>query len=368
MKLRTTLTALAVVGLTVGFTPMSARADAISDFYKGKTMTLIVSTGGGSYVAIARTIADHMPRYIPGKPNMIAKAMPGAGHVKATNFMYTKAPKDGTFIASIGNSVPQHEATSGKGVRFESAKFNWLGSTGISNLMAVSLTSAGVKSIDDARKKEVISGGTGTGSGTVLYPTILNNLLGTKFKIIIGYRSAGNIDLAMERGEVHARHGYSYGSFDRSHPDWIKTGRAVFLYQVGLDRKLGPAGVPLMVDLAKNDEQREIMRFFSRTVGLGRPYLAPPGLPADRVSALRAAFAATLKDPAFLADMKKRHLDLFPQTWQEVADNVSAIVNMRKDMLEKAKSVMERKGLVNCKIFSDPKNCRSKKKKKKKKS
>jgi hypothetical protein len=282
--------------------------------------------------------------------------------------MYTKAPKDGTFIASIGNSVPQHEATSGKGVRFESTKFNWLGSTGISNLMAVSLASAGVKSIADAQQKETIAGGTGTGSGTVLYPTILNNLLGTKFKIIIGYRSASNIDLAMERGEVHARHGYSYGSFARSHPDWIQSGKAVFLYQVGLNPKLGPAGVPLMVDLAKNDEQREIFRFFSRTVGLGRPYLAPPGLPADRVKALRSAFAATMKDPAFLADMKKRHLDLFPQTWQEVAENVSGIINMRKDMLEKAKIVMERKGLVNCKVFSDPKNCRSKKKKKKKKS
>lgn len=355
----------AAIAAGLAFASTATSADAVEDFYKSKTMTVIVSSGGGSYVLIAQTIADHMPNHIPGNPTMIAKSMPGAGHVNATNFLYNNAPQDGTFLGSIGNSIPQHEVTDGKGVRFESAKFNWIGSTGISNLMAVVMSSADVKSLADAKKKEVLAGGTGAGSGTVLYPTILNNLMGTKFKIIIGYRSAGDIDLAMERGEVQMRHGYSYGSFSRAHPKWIEEGKANFLYQVGLSPKMGPDGVPLMVDLAENDEQREILRFFSRTVALGRPYLTTPNVPADRLAALRMAFDKTMNDPKFKADMDKRHLDLFPQGWKEVTENVTAIVNTPKDMVRKAVAVMERKGMVDCKAFSDPKNCREAKKKKK---
>lgn len=365
---RKILTALGVSALAVGLAATSARAESLEEFYKSKTVTLIVSSGGGSYVAIARTIAKHMPDFIPGKPTMIVKSMPGAGHIKATNFMYNSAPKDGSYLASIGNSVPQHAVTGGKGVRFEAEKFNWIGSTGISNLMAVVMGSAGVKSVADARKTPVISGGTGAGSGTVLYPTILNNMFGTQFKIIIGYRNAGNIDLAMERGEVQARHGYSFGSFDRSHPDWIKNGTAVFLYQVGLSDRMGPKGVPLMVDLAQNDEQREILRFFSRTVALGRPYLAPPGIPADRLAALRGGFSKTMANEKFIAEMKRRNLDLFPQDWKEVSETVAAIINTPKPMVQKAVAVMERKGMVDCKVFTNPKNCKSKKKRKKKKN
>ncbi len=349
------LGAVAAAGIALGMG--SARADAVADFYKGKTVTIIISSGGGAYNIIARTVADHMPRHLPGNPTMIGRDMPGAGHVNATNFLYNNAPKDGTHIGTIGNTIPQHEVTDGKGVRFESAKFNWLGSTGISNLMTVVWHTAGVKTIEDAKTREVLSGGTGAGSGTVLYPTILNNLLGTKFKIIIGYRSASDIDLAMERGEMQARHGYSYGSFARAHPDWIESGKAYFLYQVGLSEKMGPPGVPLMMDLAQNEEQREIIRFFSRTVGLGRPYLAPPDVPADRLAALRAAFSATMRDPQFVADMNKRNLDLFPQDWQEVTENVLGIVNAPKALIEKAMAVTERGETIDCAVFTNPENC-----------
>ena len=364
---KATLLTATVTGIVLGLGQLpNARADTVEDFYKDKTVTIIVSSGGGSYVAIAQTITRHMPRHLPGAPTMIAKSMPGGGHVNATNHMYNNAPKDGTHIATIGNSIPQHQVIDGRGVRFDATKFNWLGSTGISNLMSVVWHTAGVKTIEDVKKKEVIAGGTGAGSGTVLYPTILNNLIGTKFKIVIGYRSAGGIDLAMERGEVHARNGYSYGSFARAHPDWIKDGKAYFLYQVGLNPAMGPKGVPLMTDLAENDEQREIMRLFSRTVALGRPYLAPPDVPADRVAALRAAFSATMKDPQFVAEMDKRNLDLFPQDWKEVTESVTAIVNLPPELIAKAKAVMQRTGTVDCAVFSDPKNCRAAKKGKKK--
>ena len=366
MKLRTTLTTLAVAGLAASFTPTSARAGAVSDFYKGKLVTVIVSAGGGTYTLIARAVAKHMPAHVPGKPTMIVKNMPGAGHVRATNFMYNHAAKDGSFIATIGNSIPLHQTLGRKGVRFDARKFNWLGSTGISNLMTVVWGKAGVKTLEDAKKKDVISGGTGAGSGTVIYPTLMNNLLGTRFKIVIGYRRAGNIDLAMERGEVSARSGYSYGSLALNHPDWIKNGTVTFPVQVGLDRNKGPKGVPLLVDLAQNDDQRKIFKLFSGTVELGRPYLTTPGVPAERLKALRAAFKATLKDSNFLATQKKTKFDLYPTSWQNVSKTVAAMIDSPAGVVKKAKAAMKRRGTIACKSFTEAKNCKSKKNKKKK--
>jgi tripartite-type tricarboxylate transporter receptor subunit TctC len=358
--------AMIAAGLAVAMVP-GAQADAISKFYKGKVVTLIVSAGGGTYTLIARTVARHMPKHLGGSPTMIVKNMPGAGHVRASNFMYTKAAKDGTYIATIGNSIPLHQAINGKGVRFDARKFNWLGSTGISNLMTAVWHKAGVNTIEDAKKTTVISGGTGSGSGTVVYPTLMNNILGTKFKIVIGYRRAGNIDLAMERGEVMARSGYSYGSLALRHPDWLRSNKVKLLVQVGLDRARGPAGVPLLVDLAKDKKQREIFKLFSGSVALGRPYLTTPGVPADRLAALRKAFAATIADPAFLKEQKKRKFDLFPTTWQAVSKSVNAIVGISPELVKKAKAAMKRRGTIKCKTFTDPKNCKNKKKKKKKK-
>jgi tripartite-type tricarboxylate transporter receptor subunit TctC len=159
-----------------------------------------------------------MPKHIPGEPTIVVKQMPGAGHVLATNFMYNQAPKDGTHIATIGNTIPLHQALDGKGARYEANKFNWLGTTGISNLMTVALASTGLKSIQDVMVREVTAGSTGAGSGTSLYPTVMNKVLGTKFKIVAGYQRAVEIDLAMERGEVDVRSGFAT-AFDVEHPD-----------------------------------------------------------------------------------------------------------------------------------------------------
>lgn len=366
MLIRTIAGAIAGLAVLASGAHMS-KADAVSDFYKGKIVTIIVSTGGGTYTLVARTIARHMPRHLPGVPTMIVKNMPGAGHVRATNFMYNHAPKDGTYLATIGNSIPLHQTLGRKGVRFDVRKFNWLGSTGITNLMTAVWHTAGVKSIEDAKKKDVISGGTGAGSGTVIYPMVMNKLLGTRFKVVIGYRRAGNIDLAMERGEVVARSGYSYGSLSRRHPDWIKDKKVSFPVQVGIDRSRGPKGVPLLLDLAQNEDQRQIFKLFSGTVAMGRAYLTTPGVPADRLAALRKAFAATLKDKKFLAEQKKTKFDLVPTSAEEVAKIVTDMVNTPAAIVAKAKAAMAKTGTVDCKKFTDAKNCRSKKKRKKKK-
>lgn len=322
-----------------------ASADAVADFYKGKTVTIVVSTGeGGTYDTIARTLAQVMPKHIPGQPHMVPRHMPGAGHVLATNFMFNQAAKDGTYIATIGNSIPLHQILDGKGVRYDARKFNWLGTTGISNLMTVAWATSGVKTFDDVLKKEVTAGSTGAGSGTMLYPTVVNNVLGAKFKIIAGYRKATEIDLAMQREEVVVRSGFSYGSLSNEHPDWIRDKKVNFLFQVGGIREADLPDVPLMTELAKTDEQRQILKLISSTVALGRPYLTTPEIPADRLNALRAAFNATMKDSEFLAAAKKLDFDLKPLGAGAVAEIVNDTVNTPADIVEKAKAAMEGAG------------------------
>jgi tripartite-type tricarboxylate transporter receptor subunit TctC len=337
--MRKELMVTAIAAAALASLPLSA--ETLEDFYKGKTVNIVVSTGeGGTYDTVARSIARYMPKHIPGEPIMILRYMPGAGHVVATNYMYNQAPKDGTYIATIGNSIPQHQVLDGKGVRFDARKFNWLGSTGISNLMTAAWAASGVKTIDDAYKHEVTAGSTGAGSGTMLYPTITNNVVGTKFKIISGYRRATEIDLAMERGEVVVRAGFSLGSLSNEHPDWISEKKVNFLFQVGGKREESLPDVPLMSDLGRTDEEKRIMRILSGPVALGRPYLAPQDIPADRVTALRVAFAATMKDPAFLAEAKKLKFDLRPLDGDEVAEIVNDTIDISPALAAKAKAAI----------------------------
>ena len=332
-------------GLLVVASVSRAEADAVADFYKGKTITLVVSTGvGGTYDAVARQIARFMPKHIPGEPTIVVKQMPGAGHVLATNFMYGQAPKDGTHIATVGNPIPLHQVLGGEGVRYEAQKFNWLGTTGISNLMTVALASSGIASIQDAMAREVTAGSTGAGSGTSLYPTVMNKVLGTKFKIVAGYQRATEIDLAMERGEVEVRSGFSYGSLATEHPDWIRDKKAVFLVQVGGLREPDLPNVPLMSDLAKTDEQRKILTLISSTVALGRPYLTTPDVPADRLAALRHAFMATLADAAFLAEARKLNFDLRPADAAAVTGIVADAIASPADVVAKTKEAIGEMG------------------------
>lgn len=332
-----------VVALAAG----SASAESVEEFYKGKQITLIVSSSGGSYDLVYRTAIRTMSKHIPGNPGFIAKNMPGAGHVNATNFMYNQAPSDGTHVATIGNTIPLHQILDGKGVRYDATKFNWIGTTGISNLMTVAWAASGVKTIDDVFKREVIAGGTGTGSGTVLYPTVANNVLGTKFKIIVGWRSAGEIDLAMERGEIHSRNGFSLGSLLIEHPEWVSEKKLNFLMQVGGEREAMFPDVPLMSDLARNDEEREILKLISSTVALGRPLLTTPQIPADRLAALRKAFDATMQDREFLAEAEKQKFDLRPAGWEKTTKIVADTVNASPAIIEKAKLAMERSQIAS---------------------
>jgi tripartite-type tricarboxylate transporter receptor subunit TctC len=325
-------------------TPLAARAAAQlasdSDFFKGKTITLITSTGvGGTYDVVARLVARHMPRHIPGNPTMIVENMPGGGNVLATNYMYNIAPKNGTAIATIHSAMPLQQVLNSGGIRYDCDKFNWLGSTGPQNEVILVWHTAGITSIAQAREKQVVLGGTGAGAGIVLLPIVVNRLLGTKFKIVTGYRTSEDVNLGMERGEVQAR-AFSIGSITSQHPDWISDHKVAFLVQAGVRRDKALPDVPLLTDLAKTDEQRRIFKLISSSPALGQPYVAPPGVPADRLAVLRNAFAATLKDPAFLADASKIRFTIEPMSADEVAQIVHDTVATPPGIVAKAKTAM----------------------------
>ena len=312
-------------------------------FFEGKTITIITSTGsGGSYDITARLLSRHMPRHIPGTPVMIVQNMPGGGNVIATNHLYNVAPRDGTMIATLHNAIPLHQVLDGSGVRYDASKFNWLGSTGPENEVIFTWHTTGVTNIEEARKKEVILGGTGAGSGIVIIPTAMNNLLGTKFKMVMGYKSSEDLNLALQRGEVEAR-AFSMASVKGQRADWIKEKKINFIAQAGAHRAHEIPDVPLLTELAKNDEQREILKLISSPPSLGRPFTAPPEVPAERLAILRQAFEATLKDTAFLAEAEKLKIDIDPMSAAEVSQIVRDVVNAAPDVVAKARVMMGEK-------------------------
>ncbi len=319
-----------------------ARAETVESFYKGKTVTIVVSTGvGGVFDLTARTVAKYMPKYIPGRPTMIVKNMPGGGHVLATNFMFNQAAKDGTFIGLVNNGMPLHQVLDGRGVRFDAAKFNWLGSAGLSNLMTVAWSTAGVRTIDDVMTHELITAATGAGSNGFIYPNAMNLVLGTKFKIVLGYKSSPEADLAMERGEAQARAGFSLSAILQEHPDWITDKKVAVLVQAGAEREQQFPDVPLMHELAKTPEQRRMLSLISSPVSLGRPFFTTPDTPPERVAALREAYAATMKDADFLTEARALNLDIKPMDAERVTQIVDETINVPADLIAKAKAVLD---------------------------
>lgn len=332
----------AVVLVLLSLDTTVAQADTTEGFYKGKTVTIVTSTGvGGPFDLTARALARHMPRHIPGVPTMIVRNMPGGGHVLATNFMYTQAEKDGTAIATVNNSVPLHQILDGRGVRYDARKFNWLGSTGTSNLLTVAWHTSGFRSMADVMARELVTGATGVGSGTFIYPNAMNVVLGTKFKIVMGYKSTAELDLALERGEVFGRSGASLAGILQERPTWIREKKVFVLTQVGTERERDYPDVPLMHELAASPDQREILTLISLPPALGRPFFAPPDVPAGRLAALRRAFEATMKDEGFLAEARQLSLDMNPFGGERAAAIVNQTINSSPELIARAKAVLE---------------------------
>jgi tripartite-type tricarboxylate transporter receptor subunit TctC len=321
-------------------TQSRAQAPDAADFYKGKTIALVTSTGvGGTYDVVARFAARYMPAYIPGAPIIIVQNMPGGGNVLAANHMYNIAPQDGTAIATMHSAIPLQQVLDPAGVRYDADKFNWIGSTGPQNEVILAWRTAGITTIAQAMEREMIVGGTGSSAGMVIIPAAMNSLLGTKFKIVTGYRSSEDVNLAMARGEVQAR-AFSIGSIVSQHPDWLSEHKVAFLAQIGIKRDPLLPDVPLLMELARNEEQRRIFELLSSGPALGQPYMAPPGLPADRLATLRQAFAATLTDAGFLGEMQKLQFEIDPMSATEVAAIVHETIQQPADIVAKAKAAM----------------------------
>lgn len=325
-----------------------ATADTVADFYKGKQITLIISTGaGGGVDLMGRLISKHWTKYLPGEPHTIPKNMPGGGHMRATNFLYVSAPKDGTTVATIIPSIVMHQILGGEGVQYDAAKFNWIGSSSASNSMLYVWHDTGVKTLEEAMQKQTIIGGTGAGAYTVLYPVLMNNILGTKFRVIAGYQASDDVDLAMVRREVDGRAGATFNTLMSGNADWVRDKKINILVQIGVERDPQFKEIPLLTDFAKTQEQREVLQLFCDEIALGRPFLAPPDVPADRVTALRAAFDATMKDPAFLADAQKSRLDVSATSGAKLQTLVAGMIGTKESTLKLTKVALESKGAVD---------------------
>ena len=291
-------------------TAATARADPVADFYRGKDLRMIVATTAGTgYDVYARAVARHLPRHIPGNPSIIAQNMPGAGGITAANHIYSVAPPDGTVFGMIQNTVPFEPLLENKAARFDPMKMNWLGTPTTEVGLYIVYHTAKVKTLRDAQSHGLVAGTTGTASTPALYGRLFNQILRMKTRLVGGYPGQLELLIAMERGEIDAMTSPFWSSLKVQRPTWYPQKLATLLFQYGAAAHPELKDVPFALDLVENADDKLLLTAASAPLGFGRPFAAPPGIPADRVAALRAAFAATFKDPAFLADCKKQGVE-----------------------------------------------------------
>jgi tripartite-type tricarboxylate transporter receptor subunit TctC len=338
----------------------AAQADAVADFYKGRTVTVVISGSTGSTYDIGpRLIVKHMSRHIPGNPQIVPRSMIGAGHLIATNHLYNVAERDGSVIGSIGETVPMAHLLTPAQAKFRASEFFWLGNPAVTVTSIITWHVTGIRTLQDAMKREVVLGASGAGSPSSQVPQILNSVLGTRFKIINGF-PATSIDIAMERGEVDARGGISLGRLKSFRREWIEQNKVNLLVQIGLRPDPMFASVPLLETFARNEAERRIFRFVSSSSMIGRPLVAPPGVPADRIAALRRAFDLTMQDKEYLAEAAKLRLEVDPVGHAELQALVAEIARTPKEDVAVIQAAHSGKSF-NCKdVVKDAKLCEGK--------
>jgi tripartite-type tricarboxylate transporter receptor subunit TctC len=313
-------------------------AQSAADFYRNRHVDLDIGySAGGAYDFYARVISRHMAAHIPGGPTLVPRNIEGAGSLRLANWLYRVAPQDGSVFGTIGRGIAFDPLLIGKGDQFDAVKFNWLGSANNEVSVCVAMKDSGITKFEDLFSKQLTVGGTGTSADTDQFPRVLNGILGTHFKVIEGYPGGNDVVLAMERGEVQGRCGWSWSSVKSTHKSWIDQKRMTVLVQLSLSKHPELPDVPLITDFAKTDEQRQILKMvFARQV-MGRPFLAPPNVPADRVAALRTAFMATMKDKDFLAEAAKADLEVNPVSGEDVERLVKEVYATPATIVAKAK-------------------------------
>jgi tripartite-type tricarboxylate transporter receptor subunit TctC len=314
------LTRMLAVVIAGAMVALPVAAQAPQPFYKGKQVTLLIASGaGGGYDAYARALARHMGRHIPGNPAIVPKNTPGAGGLIAANTLYNSAAPDGLTFAALTNGAAMDPLFGETAARFDGHKFAWLGSIGkLENICVTWKDKSPITRIEQAKTREISVSATGATGNSAIMPKIVNQLLGTKFKVIGGYAEGAGQTLALERGEVDGICGLSYSTLKASRPDWFRDNKLNIILQIGLEKLKDLPNVPSAIDLVTDPDSKKVLELILIRQEMGRPFAAPPGTPAGRVAILRAAFDATLKDPAFLSEAAKLQLEIDPLTGPQI--------------------------------------------------
>jgi tripartite-type tricarboxylate transporter receptor subunit TctC len=330
---------LLILGLAAGLD--AACADPIADFYKGRTISWILSAGaGGGYSSYATAFAPYFSAHIPGNPNIVIQNLPGGGGIRAMLYLDSVAPKDGTTLGLVHSSVPFAPLYGIKPASFDPRHMNWIGSIDASTGICVAWHTSSIATWQDLLTKTFMVGGSGAGSQMETMPEMLNKLFGTKIKVISGYKGGNDIYLAMERGEIQGRCGGLISSIRSTRPDWFPQQKVNVPIQIAVARNPLFPDVPTVMELAKDERTSKILQLVLAPLEMDRPILAPPGVPAERVAALRAAFHATMNDPAFIAEAEKDHLEIREITGLRVTEILDDAYAMPSDITEAAKQAM----------------------------
>ena len=332
-KLGTRLGSLAMVScLIAGAFPACAQAP---NPFNGKPLTMIIGFGpGGGYDSWGRILGRHIGKHLPGNPTVVPQNMPGAGSFQAASHIFNIAPKDGTVMGIIARDAPLGPITGAEGARFDPVRLSWIGTPTTETNVCITTAKSGIKTAQDLTEKTLIVGDTGAGTGTRSYPKALTEILGMKFKLISGFPSSSDVFLAMERGEVDGIC-ESLDSVTGKRPNWIKDKVVTLLFQGGAEPNPELKDIPYVLDLAKTEQQKAELRFLYAGQGIGRPFVAPPDLPADRLKMLRDAFNATMKDPEFIEEVKKQKLDLEPEDGAHLEALIKQIYSTPKPIVDK---------------------------------
>jgi tripartite-type tricarboxylate transporter receptor subunit TctC len=316
----------------------TASAQTPEQFYAGKTIDFVIGyPPGGSNDTFGRLLARHFGKHIPGKPTIVPKNQPGAGSFLAVNTIFNVAPKDGTVVGIGAPTIPLDEKLGTQGVRFKTAELNWIGRIDSLVNMVFMWKTSPVKTFADAQKIVSTLSGTGVGSTVSIYPTVMNNVFGTKFKLVMGYKGSNEAMLAVERGEVEG-HSTSWTALKVAHPDWIRDANVAILVQFALKRHAELPDIPTAVDLARNDEERAILSALMNATEVGTAFFTTPGVPPDRLTALRRAFDAAMQDPELLAEAQRINVGVSPMTGEDLQRLVVEVSQLPPALLDKVRA------------------------------
>jgi tripartite-type tricarboxylate transporter receptor subunit TctC len=336
---------LGALAVALCLTSGAARADDVAEFYKGRQLSWILSAdAGGGYAAYARAFAPYLADHIPGRPNIVIQHLPGGGGLRAMSYLDAVAPRDGATIGLVHSSVPFAPLYGIKGAKFDPRPMGWIGSIATSRGVCVAWHTARIATWQDLLDKEFIVGGSGAGSQMETIPALLNRLFGTRIKVISGYRGGNAIYLAMERGEVQGRCGGLVSSINATRPDWFAAGKVTVPIQVALNRNPQFPDVPAIAELARDERTRQILQLVLAPEDMDRPILAPPGVPPERLAALRAAFHAAMNDPGFIAEARRQRLDIEEVAGEQVAAIIARAFGLPAEVVRAANEAMNLTG------------------------